>query len=32
MTVDDLFERAKGSCYLTAGQALELGLIGEIIG
>jgi ATP-dependent Clp protease protease subunit len=32
MTVDDLFQRAKGNCYLTAAQALEFGLISEIIG
>jgi ATP-dependent protease ClpP protease subunit len=31
MTADNLSERSKTSCYLTAAEALEYGLIGEII-
>jgi ATP-dependent protease ClpP protease subunit len=32
VTVEELYERAKNNCYLHAPEALELGLVGAIIG
>jgi ATP-dependent protease ClpP protease subunit len=31
LTVDELYERATGNCYLHAEEALELGLVAEIL-